>query len=253
LNSEAIRKTGKYGFLSSVIIFALVFAFCAAARAKASSFTDAEVPAALESLKRSLDLQTELTGTGAQIEIPDATRKMSLPERFFRRVVLMFLRLGTMIRETAKILLAVSLIVIALMIALHLRENLWSLSRARKLEFGKNEAEARSAALERMEHSQAEADDLARAGSFAEAMHVLLLRSVNEMRARLASPIAVSLTSREILGFPEMSHEARDVFARIVGDVEISRFGAHNPGEGEYLECRRNFDALTELLRGGQS
>jgi hypothetical protein len=81
-------------------------------------------------------------------------------------------------------------------------------------------------------------------------MHVLLLRSVSEMRTRFASPIAASLTSREILGRPAMSPEERGVFARIVGGVEISRFGAHNPGEDEYLECRRNFDALTELLRG---
>jgi hypothetical protein len=78
----------------------------------------------------------------------------------------------------------------------------------------------------------------------------LLLRSVNEMRTRFASPIAVSLTSREILGRTEMSPEERSVFARIVGGVEMSRFGTHNPGEDEYLECRRNFDALTELLGG---
>jgi hypothetical protein len=177
---------------------------------------------------------------------------MSLFERIFHRVILSLLRFLDAIRRSAKILLVASIIVIALTIALHLRENLWSLSRAKKLQFGHDEAEARSAALERMEHSQAEADDLARAGSFAEAMHVLLLRSVNEMRPRLAAPIAASLTSREILGFPEMSPEERGVFSRIVGDVEISRFGAHNPGEGEYMECRKNFDVLTALLRDGR-
>jgi hypothetical protein len=197
-------------------------------------------------------LQTEIPQGSAGIEIP-RNREISGVERFFLEVISWFMRLLYKIREMAKILLAASIIVIALIIALHLRENLWSLSRAKKLEFSKNEAEARSAALERMEHSQAEADDLARAGSFAEAMHILLLRSVNEMRTRLASPIAASLTSREILGRLAMSPEERAVFARIVGDVEISRFGEHNPGEDEYLACRRNFDALTELLRGRRS
>ena len=191
-------------------------------------------------------MQTEIPEESAKIETTDDR------DGIFWKIFFRFLRFFDEIRASAKILLVVSIIVIALTIAVHLHENLWSLSRARRLEFKKNEAETRSAALERMEHSQAEADELARAGSFAEAMHVLLLRSVSEMRARLASPIAESLTSREILGGLKMSPEERGVFARIVGSVEISLFGAHNPGEDEYLECRRNFDALTELLGGGR-
>jgi hypothetical protein len=194
-----------------------------------------------------LSLQTEIPDKSVKIEITYDT------DGIFRRIFWRIVRFFDEISEAAKILLVASIIVIALIIALHLRENLWSLSRAKKLEFSKNEAEARVSALERMEHSQAEADELARAGSFAEAMHVLLLRSVSEMRTRFASPIAVSLTSREILGRLNMSPEERGVFASIVGDVEISLFGAHNPGEDEYLECRRNFDSLTELLRGGRT
>jgi hypothetical protein len=205
-----------------------------------------DIAARLESSKRSLNLQTELPEKNVRIEIQDETSRLG---RLFSGVVSGLLRFFDEIRKIAKILLLVSIIAIALMIALHLHENLWSLSRARKLEFRKNETEARSAALERMEHSQAEADELARTGSFAEAMHVLLLRSVSEMRTRFTSPIAASLTSREILGLA-MSPEERGVFARIVGGVEISRFGTYNPGEDEYLECRKNFDALTELLRG---
>ena len=233
----------------SVVIFALLFAPAWAAE-NASGRSARDIASRLESSKRSLDLQTEIPSDSARIEITDETREMPFRERLFRRVVAEFMNLLDKILEIAEILLITSVIVIALIIALYLRENLWSLSRAKKLEFRKNEEKARSAALERMGMSQAEADDLARAGSFAEAMHVLLLRSVNEMRARFASPIAASLTSREILGRLAMSPEERAVFGRIVGGVEISRFGAHNPGEDEYIECRRNFDALTELLRG---
>ena len=252
MNFETLRKIGKYGFFLSVIVFALCGASALAAE-DAADRDARDIAARLESLKRSLKLQTEIPEKSVRIEIPDETPETSFLGRLFRRVVSLVIRFIDAISKAAKILLVVSIIVIALVIALHLRENLWSLRRAQKLKFRKNEAEARSAALERMEISQAEADELAGAGSFAEAMHVLLLRSVNEMRARLASPIAASLTSREILGRLEMSHEERVIFASIVGGVEISRFGAHHPGEDEYLECRRNFDALTELLRGRQS
>jgi hypothetical protein len=241
LNFEVPRKIGQYGFFLCVIIFALCAMPAWADENAAASARD--IAERLESSKHSLNLQTEIPEKNTKIETTDETGGI------FRGIFRQFLRFFGEIRAAAIILLVASIIVIALTIALHLRENLWSLSRARKLEFNKNASENRSAALERMEHSQAEADELARAGSFAEAMHVLLLRSVNEMRTRFVSPISVSLTSREILGM-EMSPEERGVFARIVGGVEISRFGAHNPGEDEYLECRRNFDALTELLGG---
>ena len=229
----------KYGFFLGVVILSLC-----AMPAPAADRSARDIAERLESSRHSLGLQTEIPDKSAQIETTGD--RNGIFWEIFRR----FLRFFDEIKAAAKILLVVSIAVIALTIALHLRENLWSLSRARKLEFKKNETETRSAALERMEHSQAEADELARAGSFAEAMHVLLLRSVSEMRARFASPIAESLTSREILGHLKMSPEERGVFARIVGGVEISLFGSHNPGEDEYLECRRNFDALTELLGG---
>jgi hypothetical protein len=154
-------------------------------------------------------------------------------------------------RDFARFLLIAALTVLAAVVLLNLKNNLWSFSRSRKLQFGSGEKTARPDVAERMERSQAHADDLAEAGSFAEAMHELLLRSVNEMRNRLDSPIAASLTSREILRHIGLSDEERDVFATIVGSVEISRFGPHNPGEGEYAACRRCFDRLTSLLSRG--
>ena len=123
---------------------------------------------------------------------------------------------------------------------------------ARRLKFESEDKEPDAGAAIRMEIASAEADDLASAGSFAAAIHVLLLRSVSEMRRRLNTPIAVSLTSREILRNSDLSSEMRDMFATIVGSVEISYFGSHDPNEEDYAECRRNFDALAELLRLGR-
>jgi len=154
-------------------------------------------------------------------------------------------------KDNATLFLWCAIGVIAAAVLLNLKNNLWSFSRSRKLEFGSGEKTEPAAAIARMEHAQAEADDLARSGSFAQAMHILLLRSVGEMRNRLSSPIAASLTSREISRHLDLSPDEREVFATIVGSVEISYFGAHNPGEGEYETCRRNFDALADLLKRG--
>jgi hypothetical protein len=77
---------------------------------------------------------------------------------------------------------------------------------------------------------------------------------VNELRSRLAVPIAASLTSREILERAPLSNEERAALADIVSGVEISYFGAYRPGAMEYAACRRSFESLKSLLmRGGAS
>jgi hypothetical protein len=153
-------------------------------------------------------------------------------------------------RNVPKILLFCSITIIAAIIIFNLKDNLWSYSRTKKLVFADDEKRSGASAVRRMEHAQIEADDLARSGSFAEAIHILLLRSVGEMRNRISSPIAESLTSRELLRNLELSPDEREVFKTIVGSVEVSHFGGYEPGEDEYRSCRRCFDALTELLRG---
>ena len=80
-------------------------------------------------------------------------------------------------------------------------------------------------------------------------MHVLLLRSVNELRRRLGVSIAVSLTSREILYRVALSPAERSHLADIIASVEISYFGPHQPDEEDYLRCRRDFEALSQALR----
>jgi hypothetical protein len=99
------------------------------------------------------------------------------------------------------------------------------------------------------------ADELARQGSYVEAMHVLLLRAFAEMRDRLRTDFAASLTSREILRrakLPEISKASlRDIITR----VELSYFGAHPAADRDYAACRESFDRFMVLLgdRGGRS
>jgi hypothetical protein len=96
----------------------------------------------------------------------------------------------------------------------------------------------------------AEADELARRGLLVEAMHVLLLRSLWDIRGQLKEDFADSLTSREILRSPRLPEPVRTALQQIVASVEWSYFGAHPAALSDYLSCRRSFDVLTAALRG---
>ncbi|MDR3077045.1 MAG: hypothetical protein LBU26_07055, partial [Synergistaceae bacterium] len=206
-------------------------------------------------------IRSEMSGphTGVQTEPPSEVEEMRATQKSFWDFLFENLTLRNFLNEYARLVqfarlvFICALIVIITVVCLNIKRNLWSFSRARKLEFERGGASGDMGAAARMETASVEADDLARSGSFAEAMHVLLLRSVSEMRGRLDSPIAESLTSREILRRPDLSPEERDVFATIVGGVEISYFGPHHPGEEEYSACRKSFDALAGLLRRGRA
>lgn len=151
----------------------------------------------------------------------------------------------------AKILLIIAIVVIVALVILSFNSNRWSDSHARKLTRKNDEEVDTAATAQRMGKAQLEADELAQQGLFAEAMHVLLLQSVNELRRRLAVSIAVSLTSREILQRIGLAPEGHDVFADIISRVEISYFGSHQPNSADYAACRASYDSLTTHLRRG--
>ncbi len=96
----------------------------------------------------------------------------------------------------------------------------------------------------------AAADELAREGRYAEAMHVLLLRGLADIRARLDEPFADSLTSREILRSTRLPERARDSLRDVVGRVEWTYFGEYPAGQEDYAACRVSFSALEQALHG---
>src|SRR6185436_91530 len=71
----------------------------------------------------------------------------------------------------------------------------------------------------------AEADRLAAQGLYAEAVHVLLFRSIEDIDARRPRTLTPALTSRDILALKEIPATARRAFARIATMVEWSFFG----------------------------
>jgi hypothetical protein len=94
------------------------------------------------------------------------------------------------------------------------------------------------------------ADDLAREGRFVEAMHLLLLQSLIELRRRLHIEFADSLTSREILRHPSLSDQSRTLLHDIVARVEWCYFGGYPAALADYVACSQSFHALLEAGHG---
>jgi len=105
-------------------------------------------------------------------------------------------------------------------------------------------------AIGREHDALASADRLSREGNFVEAMHVLLLHSVEEIRRQLGTQFAVSLTSREILRVARLTAAARAALRDIVGAVERTYFGTYPATAGDYAACRQNFETLQQALHG---
>jgi hypothetical protein len=95
------------------------------------------------------------------------------------------------------------------------------------------------------------ADELAATGRFVEAMHVLLLQSLADIRARLDEQFADSLTSREILRSTKLSDSGRTSLRDIINRVEWTYFGEHPAALPDYVACRASFNALATALHGG--
>jgi hypothetical protein len=96
------------------------------------------------------------------------------------------------------------------------------------------------------------ADALARQGRYVEAMHVLLLKSLADMRQSLGLHIAESLTSREILRKVTLPEAGEAALRDIVGRVEWTYFGEHEADASDYEACRGRFDEFAAAMQGGR-
>jgi hypothetical protein len=94
------------------------------------------------------------------------------------------------------------------------------------------------------------ADDLAARGRFVEAMHVLLLQGLADIRRGLGEQFADSLTSREILHRARLPEVGRSSLRDIMDRVEWTYFGEHAATLSDYAACRVSFDQLAQVLQG---
>lgn len=113
---------------------------------------------------------------------------------------------------------------------------IWN-ARAAELEDGEDWSPDEAGARSWLE----EADALAREGRFAEAIHHLLFRSVDDIAARRPAVVRPSLTSRELAAAQEIPSRARELFAGIARLVERSLFGGRAVGEVDWLRAREAY------------
>lgn len=89
-----------------------------------------------------------------------------------------------------------------------------------------------------------DADALAAEGRFAEAVHLLLLRSINDIDGRLPNTVRPALTARDIAGLSRLPAAARPAFDRIARVVESSLFGGRPVDRAAFTDCRAAYEAF---------
>lgn len=87
-----------------------------------------------------------------------------------------------------------------------------------------------------------EADALARQGRFAEAVHLLLFRSIEDIQERLDGGVPTSLTSREIAGLSRLPDRARRALRPIIQIVENSFFGGRGVDAEGWRNARQSYE-----------
>lgn len=94
-----------------------------------------------------------------------------------------------------------------------------------------------------------DADELARAGRYADAIHTLLLRTLVELVRATRTRVPSSLTSREILARVPLVPAAREALYQLVSTVELTYFGDDVPSAADYDRCRGEFQRFAMAYR----
>ena len=143
--------------------------------------------------------------------------------------------------------LAIALAALALAIYQRLRHGEWRLPRrrrARSVDPGEEDEETWSPEAAPARSWLREADALAAQGRYAEAVHHLLFRSIEDIGRRRPRLVRPALTSRELAAAEVLPPPARSLFARIAGLVERSLFGGRAVEEGDWVAARAAYADL---------
>ncbi|MEE9380324.1 MAG: hypothetical protein V3V03_02880 [Hyphomonadaceae bacterium] len=89
-----------------------------------------------------------------------------------------------------------------------------------------------------------EADALARNGQFAEAVHLLLFRSIEDIQSRQTDTVSQDLTAREIGRLDTLPEKPRSALSPIIRLVESSFFGGRAVDETGWNEARASYEAF---------
>ena len=118
------------------------------------------------------------------------------------------------------------------------RRWLWPSLRRRSHEDVVGEAEDWSPGDAPVRAWLSEADALAESGRFADAVHHLLFRSIEDIAHRRPQLVRPALTSRELAAAEALPDGARQLFASIAGLVEQSLFGGRSLEANDWSTAR---------------
>lgn len=88
----------------------------------------------------------------------------------------------------------------------------------------------------------ADADTLAAQGLYAEAAHLLLLRSIDDLDSRRPQTVRPALTARDIGALAALPDAARPAFGKIARVVELSLFGGTPVDAAAFADCRQAYE-----------
>lgn len=89
-----------------------------------------------------------------------------------------------------------------------------------------------------------DADELAAAGRFEEAIHILLFRSIDELVSRRPGAVRPALTSRDIAELPMLPDQPRAAFLRLAQAVERTFFGGRPADADAFGRARADYQAF---------
>ena len=89
-----------------------------------------------------------------------------------------------------------------------------------------------------------DADALAAEGRFAEAVHLLLFRSIDDIQDKRAGLIGTALTAREIGALGLLPDAVRNALSPIIKIVERSFFGGRDVDEAGWTEARQSYESF---------
>ena len=258
------RRVRLRGFASAAIAFAIVCAIGAAPAhaadgAAAGSAADVAIDRARDQVLDG-DYQADLPGHGSD-GAADSAIAPGVPRRRAggeldaereRRE-----RFDTRVRSEAGGSSLMTFVMWALVIVIGLLIAMWLASELSRYG-GDAELEPEAEARDRMQAASAaiidrplgDAEELARRGAFAEAIHMLLLRTLQELARSAAVRVGPATTSREVLARVPLLADARTALARLITAVEITHFGAEPADQGDYARCREQFQVFAAAFRG---
>jgi hypothetical protein len=102
-----------------------------------------------------------------------------------------------------------------------------------------------------IERPLGDAEELARRGDFTEAVHTLLLRTLQELVRSAAVRVSPALTSREILARVPLAPAAREALADLITAVELTHFRGTTATQDDYARCRDEFQVFAAAFRAG--